>query len=346
MKNSALAFILTLATLSAGCSSGAPGAYAPAIYPAPAAARETQPHAAVRARYIYFTGAAALATNGGEGIAGVFASTANGNVAPLGVLGGSQTGFKHPWQAALDASGRLWLCDYLANAILAFPAGKWGNRAPVVKIAGSNTKIDGCSGIAISPSGTVYASQYLSSSVLVFGASSQGNAAPAAAYSGNLTGLDAPANLAFNGSGNLVVANANGRSTLVFGKSAGNVGPLQKIAGSNTRTNWNLSVAIDPASHAIVVANADNDTIQFFAQNANGNAVPYRWIAGANTGLFNPAGVAMDAAGYVYAANCPQFGYVGSILVFAPGAHGNAAPVQTIEGSKANLSCVNGIFVK
>ena len=56
----------------------------------------------------------------------------------------------------------------------------------------------------------------------------------------------------------------------------------------------------------------------------------------------------MDKAGYLYVGNCPQTGNypAGSILVFAPGAHGNVKPIQVIAGVNADMSCAQGLTVQ
>src|SRR5579864_3280394 len=69
-----------------------------------------------------------------------------------------------------------------------------------------------------------------------------------------------------------------------------------------------------------------------FAVDATGNVMPARQIAGAATKLFNPAYQAMDAAGYLYVVNIliPGGKPRPNVVVFAPGASGNSAPVRTL----------------
>ncbi|MBV8594458.1 MAG: hypothetical protein JOZ27_09185 [Caulobacteraceae bacterium] len=61
-------------------------------------------------------------------------------------------------------------------------------------------------------------------------------------------------------------------------------------------------------------------------------------IAGSNTGLSTPYGIALDRSGRIYVANIG-----GSVTVFAAGATGNAAPAQTITGSNTGLDLPTGI---
>jgi hypothetical protein len=66
---------------------------------------------------------------------------------------------------------------------------------------------------------------------------------------------------------------------------------------------------------------------------ASGNATPTATIAGGNTGLANPHGIALDGAGNIYVGNQD-----GSITVYAAGASGNATPTATIAGSNTGLN--------
>jgi sugar lactone lactonase YvrE len=75
-----------------------------------------------------------------------------------------------------------------------------------------------------------------------------------------------------------------------------------------------------------------------------GNAAPAGTLAGANTGSMErftyPQGIAVDGAGRLYVADG---GGRNRILVFAPGATGNATPVDSIVGSNTGLSYPSGL---
>jgi hypothetical protein len=62
-------------------------------------------------------------------------------------------------------------------------------------------------------------------------------------------------------------------------------------------------------------------------------------IAGADTGLDAPSGVAVDASGVVYVANAGS----DSITSYAPDASGDAPPTATIAGSKTGLAAPSSI---
>src|SRR6266581_3396605 len=93
----------------------------------------------------------------------------------------------------------------------------------------------------------------------------------------------------------------------------------------------------------LYVANAGSISITVYAAGASGNATPTATIAGGNTGLIFPFGIARDGAGNIYVANefsSPSGGF-GIITVYAAGASGNATPTATIAGSNTGL---NGPF--
>ena len=78
-----------------------------------------------------------------------------------------------------------------------------------------------------------------------------------------------------------------------------------------------------------------------FAPGANGNAAPVRSIVGAATGLAGPAGLALDAAGFIYVSNRTG----NSVEIFAPDADGNVAALRTIVGAATGLSSPYGLTV-
>jgi hypothetical protein len=123
----------------------------------------------------------------------------------------------------------------------------------------------------------------------------------------------------------IFVADFSGNAVLGYPLTAkGNQSPSIAIDGNKTGLGHADNVALDSMKRIFVSIN--DKTIGVFAASANGNVPRIRKIAGKNTGLSFPIGVAVDSKGYVYVADC---GY-GDVKVFAPGAHGNVAPVRII----------------
>jgi hypothetical protein len=123
----------------------------------------------------------------------------------------------------------------------------------------------------------------------------------------------------------ILVADFSGNAVLGYSLTAnGNVAPTIDIAGSKTRLGHADNIALDSADRIYVSIN--DKTIGVFNATSNGNVRPAHGIGGSNTQLSFPIGVAVDSKGYLYVADC---GY-GNVKVFAPGAHGNVAPVRVI----------------
>jgi hypothetical protein len=128
--------------------------------------------------------------------------------------------------------------------------------------------------------------------------------------------------------------------------ATGNVAPAGIIAGSNTGLDGGVQqVVVDPSGE-IYVAVGDADTILGFAPGSSGNVSPNIVINGSNTGLAKPIGLALDASGNLWVANCSAAFTFGcpsppdgqpSIEAFAPGSNGNAVPIRLIAGERTGL---------
>jgi sugar lactone lactonase YvrE len=106
-------------------------------------------------------------------------------------------------------------------------------------------------------------------------------------------------------------------------------------------------VAVD-AGAKIYVTNLGTGTgvsITVYASGAHGNAAPVQTIAGPNTALSFPAGIAVDQeSGDIYVADTG----LGSpptpaVRVFAANANGNVAPIATIAGAGTGIVHPNGV---
>ncbi len=342
-------FTAGLVAALAGCGQPPQTAYLPAPGSAFPAQRLAHPSGA-RAQHIYFAGNDNSAHPWGAPEIGVFAATATGNTAAIDVIKGSNTQLASPEIAIPDHNGRIWTCSFGYNNVEAFAPGASGNATPAVEIVGSKVPLNACGGMTLASNGTIYALSFGSvpggspPAILLWPAGSNGNASPQSSYSGSKTGLTEPSGVALDAAGRVYVS--SGSSIEVFGSSKGNVAPLYKISGSATGLWSPEEIAIDPSTQHLLVADEYFKKISVFAAGAHGNVAPIETITGSATGLDSPYGVAIDPAGYIYVGNCPQSApHIGSIEVFAPGAKGNASPVQRIVGKTANLTCVSGLTV-
>jgi hypothetical protein len=117
----------------------------------------------------------------------IFNSSANGNVPPTSVLGGSETTMNSIQGLAVDNAGNIYVAANGTDlgggtpSILEFSAGSSGNVAPVRTISGPATTIIGLGNVAVDGAGSVY---LLSPpGILKFASNVMGNAAPTATIS-------------------------------------------------------------------------------------------------------------------------------------------------------------------
>src|SRR6266516_178964 len=181
----------------------------------------------------------------------------------------------------------------------------------------------------------LYVANTGANSITVFAAVATGDAIPAAIIAGSDTRLDSPVAVTLDAAGNIYVANFDIAvpSITVYAPGAnGDVAPTAAIAGDNTGLSSPSGLALD-ASGRIYVTNqgdlfGENASVEIFSSGASGNATPLARIAGGNTGLIAPAGIALDAAGNIYVPNANAS--PADITIYAAAANGDVAPTSTI----------------
>src|SRR5689334_8808063 len=149
-----------------------------------------------------------------------------------------------------------------------------------------------------------------------------------------------------DGVGSVTTLTSMGTSSMPPGSAAVN-STLGSAAGTNTLQATAVGLNGSPlgftatavSAKPLYVSNGGNNSITVYAAGANGNAAPTMTIAGSNTGLSGPQGIARDGAGNIYVANFNN----STITVYATGASGNATPTATIAGSNTGLNFVHGI---
>ncbi|HLY03989.1 MAG TPA: NHL repeat-containing protein [Candidatus Cybelea sp.] len=80
-------------------------------------------------------------------------------------------------------------------------------------------------------------------------------------------------------------------------------------------------------------------SVTIFARGADGNATPLRTIAGTDTGMNTPGGIAVDGSGKIYVSDYFAASY-GAVFVYAADASGDAPPIATITDGIADPSAV------
>jgi hypothetical protein len=182
--------------------------------------------------------------------------------------------------------------------------------------------------------------------VIIYPISANGNYNPGTnIIVGSNTGLLNPAGIALDSSSNIYVTNQGNSSVTVYSAgSSGNVTPIATITGTNTGLLNPFGIALD-SSNRIYVANGLNTTtpsVTVYAAGSNGNVAPIATIAGPNTGLADPSGIAVDPTGRIYVGNENSPSFNGIVTVYNAGANGNVAPIRTITG--ANTGFANGVY--
>jgi sugar lactone lactonase YvrE len=291
----------------------------------------------------------------------LFARNANGNVAPQRTIAGADTEMNTPGGIAVDRDGRIYVSDYAAGtygAIFVYAANAQGDAPPIATITNG---IASPSGVAVDRAGNVYECNFEQGSVNVYAAKTYelvrtftGPESFSFGYCDAVAVDDSGKVYVLVGdySGAPPVKRHNSSSSYqgllaVFPAGAsGSTKPLQVVEGSRTGLTDPLGVAVD-ASGRIYVTNAEKsaERVLVFAPGANGNARPQYRIAGAKTKLTAPNGIAVNEAGAIFVTNLSYTG-AQSIVAYAPGARGNAAPVRRIKGDQTQLLAFTYVAVR
>jgi hypothetical protein len=182
--------------------------------------------------------------------------------------------------------------------------------------------------------------------VYEFAPGASGNAAPIVTISGTNTGLFAPAAMALASDGSLWVVNhdfndGSGDVERFAAGASGNVAPAATISGATSGVYGSLAIALTPDQKHVWVSQLPGSPVaamREFPVTASGDVAPEATIIGAQTELQFAEGIAINAAGDLIVSNVAQDGFSGSLLTFAPTAHGDAAPLRTVVGAKTGLA--------
>ena len=126
--------------------------------------------------------------------------------------------------------------------------------------------------------------------------------------------------------------------------SNGDAAPIRTIRGPRTLLIGPQGVAVDSTGRVYVVndnRNFGSSSVTVYAAGASGDVAPIQAIAGADTGLDAPEGIAVDDRQNIYVADSAS----NSVTVYAAGATGQAQPIQDIVGKDTGLSYPLGLAV-
>lgn len=291
-----------------------------------------------------------------------FADTANGNVAPMGALGGATTALQTPIAGIYEPQEDVvYVADFYGQTIRVFPVGASGDVAPK-RVVGS-TYVSQVRSIAVD----VPHNELLITSTCcykVFDRTANGDVfykryVQWGGLTSSVTQQNAPAALVYMPATDEVAeldtdsASPYTPKMLVFNRTdSGNTAPKRVLKGANTQLGtYAGALAYDAPSRKLFIGayttNPDlsrSGRILVFDDLANGDVAPSRTIAGAATGLELPAassigGLAIDPKRQRLLISLSDYNVTvnNKILVFDLAASGNTAPLQTIAGAQTGF---------
>lgn len=242
------------------------------------------------------------------------------------------------------------------GSVLQFSAATSGNVSP------ENTIIppaagDDLQGLATDSEGNLYVATrtqtMATTALLEYAPGANGSATPIKSIpSNNTTMMWNPDGLAISPTGQIIVGEDNGGIATYSPTANGNVAPESyilgeyQIGGGLSTVNAAQSVAVGNGNIYVFNWNLTGDVpIDIFSATATGNVAPIGYLGGSLTTLNvdSVGGIAVDSTGNIYVSSTSRSG--GSIVVFAPTATGDIAPIRTIQGASTQLGTLGGIQV-
>ncbi|HTW85158.1 MAG TPA: NHL repeat-containing protein [Candidatus Sulfotelmatobacter sp.] len=240
---------------------------------------------------------------------------------PQGVLSFAPSAML-PEAVALDAAGNIYVLNVNvqgANSTISVFAPYAGGSSTVTPQAViSDANLNQPSALAVDASGKIYVANFGGHDVLVYPAHPTGNLteAPLAVIGGGSTTLQEPTGVAVDAAGKVYVSDIETNAIDVFAASpSGSVtsAPIATLAGSNTGITAPGGVALDGQGRIYVTNTQNAQRVTMYAANPSGatNVAP---LTSWTFDLTSVGAIAVDSAGYVFAANF--FG--GMIVIYPP----------------------------
>ena len=136
------------------------------------------------------------------------------------------------------------------------------------------------------------------------------------------------------------MANYASSTVTVYAPGAsGNAAPVSTIAGIHTGLNSPEYIALDRFGrlyvlNIVIISNQAHYHVTTFRATATGDVSPIATLTGGNLDVGVPSGLAVDGTGRLYVAK----NGASTIAIYAPGARGSDAPVDSIAGPGTGLS--------
>lgn len=256
----------------------------------------------------------------GNGAVKLFNADAGGDVAPLAVLAGPNTGLVDIRGVALD-SDTLFVSSGTGKYVKAFALGQLGDVAALRTLSGPATGLGNVYQIALAENELFVPSD--TGPVSVFGAGDDGDVAPRRRIESTVGGyaVEVAEDELFFARHFLPPTDLTVFARLASGSAL----PLRQLAGNSTGlSSANLGLAV--TANELFVSLYLNARVQVYPRQADGDIAPLRTLSGPLTGLGANVDVAIRGD-ELFVANS-----IGNVLVFSAQANGNSAPVRILEG--------------
>ena len=264
---------------------------------------------------------------------------------PKRIIGGPKTDIQFNSCVYVDPdNGDVYSAENdIGDAVVVFSHDAQGNVEPARKLKVTHR----ANSIAVdNENNELFLSVQYPPQVAVYSKTASGNDKPIRLLQGKSTRLSDSHGLAIDTKKKLLYVNNWGNisdyqtagtgkfepaSIAVFRLNAnGDTDPLRVIQGSKTQLDWPGSMAVDPDTGDLYVANDMGQSILVFHGTEEGNAKPHRVIKGRKTGLSYPTSVVVDTKNKeLWASNLGN----SSATVYPLNANGDAPPLRTIRSA-------------
>lgn len=232
---------------------------------------------------------------------------------------------------------QLYVTNLGGNSIVTFGVAADGtvDREPFRVIRGDQTGLHNPMAVSVPRSGEMFVANLgdggSEASVTIHAADARDDAPPLRTIAGPAAGLSRPNGIRAGQGPGILVTNhveAGGSGTagvLEYSQTPGQDAPMGaiEIAGA-------MGQARGPGNEVVVTDPAGNRVLFFaFASGSRGPGTPSKVIAGPNTLLDQPIGVAFDGTGRIYVLNRGN----ASVTVYAPAPDPDAAPLRRLGGT-------------
>lgn len=203
---------------------------------------------------------------------------------------------------------------------------------PSRTIAGDRAKVRSPAGLAVGPDGTTYVLRETNpTTVRVFGPGARGNARPVRVQKPTVY-VDHTDPLATDAAGRLYALSAGPRDfdtiVKVYPRGATSRKPLRTLELLDDKT----SIAVSPSGEIATNLGAEN-RVQIYSRTARGRATPTRVIDVLTETSAGSLDLALSGDGRLWVAGATP----NTLLSYAPGARGNAAPDRRVTGPRTGL---------